>query len=348
MDKKVPHEQQIQKRLNERKFMIQECKVQKQDMNDPSSGNQSNTSRNESRISRKENADMSHNVSKVDQHAAEPEDEHVLLASLIAKLKLDVDENKKSQKQLKKANTSLTQELEKSKQDLEISKFVLLQKNQVTSRRSSLARQAKILTLIGTYFTHLVATPEEGRKTSSKVKRISLTRNTPSPLRSQTHLSGDEDKEIDMALKKVSKTISLMEAVHKLHDPQCPGFGDWQWRLATLPIKLGGLGILSAGDIIQYAFLASHLQTNDLQAKIPMKTGIDSHSYSFQRCLCTSCNAHEMDQWEDHAVHCCSEVGVKFRHNLVRDILVDICSKAEIIVRKEAPMGFLSQDGKDL
>nr|GFA84762.1 pentatricopeptide repeat (PPR) superfamily protein [Tanacetum cinerariifolium] len=63
-------------------------------------------------------------------------------------------------------------------------------------------------------------------------------------------------------------------------------------------------------------------------------------------CLCPSCNAHEMDQRGDHAVHCCSEVGVKFRHNLVRDILVDICSG--IMGRKEAPMGFLSQDGKDL
>ncbi|GJX02382.1 hypothetical protein Tco_0186295 [Tanacetum coccineum] len=64
--------------------------------------------------------------------------------------------------------------------------------------------------------------------------------------------------------------------------------------------------------------------------------------------LCPSCNTHRMDQWGDHAVHCSSEVGVKFRHNLVRDILVDICSKVGIMVRKEAPMGFLSGDGKDL
>ncbi|GKB32000.1 hypothetical protein Tco_0871401, partial [Tanacetum coccineum] len=48
--------------------------------------------------------------------------------------------------------------------------------------------------------------------------------------------------------------------------------------------------------------------------------------------LCPSCNAHRMDQWGDHAVHCSSEVGVKFRHNLVRDILVDICSKVGIMV----------------
>nr|GEV23817.1 hypothetical protein [Tanacetum cinerariifolium] len=60
---------------------------------------------------------MSHNVSKVDQHAAE--DESMLLASLIVNLKLDVDENKMIQKQLKIANMSLNHEHEKSKQDLE-------------------------------------------------------------------------------------------------------------------------------------------------------------------------------------------------------------------------------------
>ncbi|GJR72076.1 RNA-directed DNA polymerase, eukaryota [Tanacetum coccineum] len=266
-----------------------------------------------------------------------------------------------------------------------------------------------------------------------------------------------------------------MEAIHKLHDPNAssfffaialglrnyvlraslenvvtasrPGFGDWQWRLATLPIKLGGLGILSTGDIIQYAFLASRLQTSTLQTKILMKTAIESHGSSFKHALdvfnttcnlvvlsvttctsaphmmktlakcyfgiiekylvfkytlsprhvtilnciraphaqdflfisidglgqrmnhrqfrsvlcyrlvvpmfsegslCPSCNTHQMDQWGDHVVHCSSEVGVKFRHNLVRVILVDICSKVGIMVRKEAPMGFLSEDGKDL
>ncbi|GJZ39567.1 retrovirus-related pol polyprotein from transposon TNT 1-94 [Tanacetum coccineum] len=48
------------------------------------------------------------NMSKVD-------DERVALANLIANLKLDVDENKKIQKQLKKANATLTQELTECK-----------------------------------------------------------------------------------------------------------------------------------------------------------------------------------------------------------------------------------------
>ncbi|GJR11332.1 hypothetical protein Tco_0793984 [Tanacetum coccineum] len=46
-----------------------------------------------------------------DQNDVECDDERVALANLIANLKLDVDENKKIQKQLKKANETLTQEL---------------------------------------------------------------------------------------------------------------------------------------------------------------------------------------------------------------------------------------------
>nr|GEY90796.1 hypothetical protein [Tanacetum cinerariifolium] len=227
-----------------------------------------------------------------------------------------------------------------------------------------------------------------------------------------------------------------------------PRFGDWKWRLATFQIKLGGLGILSAGDIIQYAFLASRLQTSTLQTKILMKTDIESQGSYFKHALdvfnttcnldvlfvttctyaphmmktlakcyfcviekvlvskymlsprhvsilncirpsqaqdflftipidglgqrtdhrqfhsvlcyrftvpmfsegslCPSCNTHRMDQWGDHVVHCSSEVGVKFKHNLVRDILVDICSKVGIMVRNEASMGFFLEDAKDL
>jgi hypothetical protein len=150
----------------------------------------------------------------------------------------------------------------------------------------------------------------------------------------------------DLASKRVSKTIHLIEAINKLNDPQCellllhncegvsklsyalrtcsplhlseaqaqfdqtlraslekivtasgPGFGDWQWRLATLPIKLGGLGILSAGDIIQYAFLASRMQTNDLQDKILTKTGIVTHGPLSQHALDifnTTCNTDSL------------------------------------------------------
>ncbi|GJV80909.1 hypothetical protein Tco_1516779, partial [Tanacetum coccineum] len=179
----------------------------------------------------------------------------------------------------------------------------------------------------------------------------------------------DSKEHLKMVMEaQVQFDQALRTSLEKVVTASRPGFGDWQWRLATLPIKLGGLGILLAGDIIRYAFLASRLQTSALQDKILMKTGIDSHGYSFQhafdafnttcnvdvlsvigctlapqmmktlaKCyfgviekylvsklvvpmfsegsLCPSCNTHQMDQWGDHAVHCSSEVGVKFRHN---------------------------------
>ncbi|GKD14665.1 hypothetical protein Tco_1199072 [Tanacetum coccineum] len=62
--------------------------------------------------------DMRDNDIQNDQNAVECDNERVALANLIATLKLDVDENKKIQKQLKKANASLTQELKECKSTL--------------------------------------------------------------------------------------------------------------------------------------------------------------------------------------------------------------------------------------
>ncbi|GJW19290.1 hypothetical protein Tco_0026726 [Tanacetum coccineum] len=59
------------------------------------------------------------NDNQVDQNAAECVDERAALANLIANLTLDTEENKMILKQLKKANASLTQELEKCKTNLD-------------------------------------------------------------------------------------------------------------------------------------------------------------------------------------------------------------------------------------
>ncbi|GKF44277.1 hypothetical protein Tco_0130829 [Tanacetum coccineum] len=59
--------------------------------------------------------DMCDNDIQTDQNA---NDERIALANLIANLKLDIDENKMIQKQLKKANASLTQELKECKSTL--------------------------------------------------------------------------------------------------------------------------------------------------------------------------------------------------------------------------------------
>ncbi|GJY30780.1 hypothetical protein Tco_0414275 [Tanacetum coccineum] len=67
------------------------------------------------------------------------EDERVALANLIANLKLDVDENKKIQKQLKKANTSLSHELKECKS--------ILAKTSRTLRESNSIRDSCLIAL---------------------------------------------------------------------------------------------------------------------------------------------------------------------------------------------------------
>ncbi|GJW03108.1 hypothetical protein Tco_1561964 [Tanacetum coccineum] len=62
---------------------------------------------------------MCDNEEHAEQNAEVYEDERVVLANLIANLKLDHDENKKIFKQLKKANASLTHELNECKSALE-------------------------------------------------------------------------------------------------------------------------------------------------------------------------------------------------------------------------------------
>ena len=53
-----------------------------------------------------------------------------------------------------------------------------------------------------------------------------------------------------------------------------PGFGDWQWRLATLAFSFGGLGVYAAIDVLHYAFLASRVQTEVLQGVLLGPSGV--------------------------------------------------------------------------
>ncbi|GKD87463.1 hypothetical protein Tco_1358617 [Tanacetum coccineum] len=68
-----------------------------------------------------DSSDMCNNEFEDDQNADDHKDKRVELANLIVNLKLDIDENKKIQKQLRKANNELTHELNEYKFALEVS-----------------------------------------------------------------------------------------------------------------------------------------------------------------------------------------------------------------------------------
>ncbi|GKC21634.1 hypothetical protein Tco_1023784, partial [Tanacetum coccineum] len=70
-------------------------------------------------------------LEQTDQNTVECDDERVVLANLISNLKLDVDENKKIQKQLRKSNTSLAHELKECKSILAETSRTLRESNSI-------------------------------------------------------------------------------------------------------------------------------------------------------------------------------------------------------------------------
>ncbi|KAJ0885045.1 hypothetical protein HanPSC8_Chr10g0440881 [Helianthus annuus] len=64
-----------------------------------------------------------------------------------------------------------------------------------------------------------------------------------------------------------------------------PFFGDLQWRLASLPMRLGGLGLFSARDVGAYAFVASRAQSWELQDHILRNGGVVGLDPDYQQAL---------------------------------------------------------------
>ncbi|GKE22882.1 hypothetical protein Tco_1434394, partial [Tanacetum coccineum] len=153
--------------------------------------------------------------------------------------------------------------------------------------------------------------------------------------------------------------VALRSALERIVTTSGPGFSDWQWRLITLPFAFGGLGIYSTGDVLNYAFLASRLQSAVLQTKLLRHVGIVAYGSTFDDALsvplfsvtkpCSACSRVFMgDIYRDHAVSCAGIVGIKHRHNAVRDTLVDICYRSGISSGKEVDIGLGGERDKSL
>ncbi|KAL6511201.1 hypothetical protein OROHE_020570 [Orobanche hederae] len=61
---------------------------------------------------------------------------------------------------------------------------------------------------------------------------------------------------------------------------------------------------------------------------------------------CSTCSrVFDGDLFGDHAVSCAGMVGIKHRHNLVRNTLLDVCFRSDISAGKEVDIGL--RDGSD-
>ncbi|GJY96472.1 hypothetical protein Tco_0513382 [Tanacetum coccineum] len=64
--------------------------------------------------------------------------------------------------------------------------------------------------------------------------------------------------------------------------------------------------------------------------------------------ICPVCRKACLDSFGEHAVHCKELPGFKYRHDMVKDVLFDICRRVGISAKKEAPVNFLTDpsDGR--
>ncbi|KAF5790327.1 hypothetical protein HanXRQr2_Chr09g0381871 [Helianthus annuus] len=92
----------------------------------------------------------------------------------------------------------------------------------------------------------------------------------------QPHLMEDAISRLDDGLRKAIEDIVVGGG---------PFFGDLQWRLASLPMRLGGLGLFSARDVGAYAFVASRAQSWELQDHILRNGGVVGLDPDYQQAL---------------------------------------------------------------
>ncbi|GJS72311.1 hypothetical protein Tco_0705152 [Tanacetum coccineum] len=173
-----------------------------------------------------DSTDMCDNEKKDEQNAEEPGDEHVLLVSLIANLKLDIDENKNIHKQLKKANTSLTQELDKYMFDLKYCK-IELERNKTFQTNQ---KDKKIVELKCKEALDLMASNNHKNAESLKTeayRTFSVTKEN-AKLNDLANMFAPESEEtIRLAEKSRSKLVTLVkpydyQKLNNLHDLLVP------------------------------------------------------------------------------------------------------------------------------
>nr|GEV73554.1 hypothetical protein [Tanacetum cinerariifolium] len=143
-------------------------------------------------------------------------------------------------------------------------------------------------------------------------------------------LGGAVSRDLDfisrLAMRRAVIAVDLMGLLLQLHDPQSllgsienivvcggPFFRDLQWRLSSLPIRFGGLGLYSRKLVSSYSIVSALACLRDTIPSFDVSSFTNKDTIPF-----------------------------KAQQTLRMDILFDICRCARISAKKEAPMNLLT------
>ncbi|GJW44289.1 hypothetical protein Tco_0073088 [Tanacetum coccineum] len=145
---------------------------------------------------------------------------------------------------------------------------------------------------------------------------------------------------------------ALQSSQERIETASGHGFGDWNGGLPHFPLHLGGLV-----STMHMALWKSQMEdhTSDWLRVVPISglgQSMNGRTYQCVLCYrlsvplfnvpkpCSACSrVFVADIYGDHVVSCAGIIGIKHRHNIVRDTLVDICFWSAILAGKEVDIG---------
>nr|GEW43882.1 hypothetical protein [Tanacetum cinerariifolium] len=160
---------------------------------------------------------MCDNENQADQNAEECDDKRVMLANLIVNFKLGTDEKKKTQKQLKKANTSLTHEIQECKSALETCKSSLEESNRTQHRYLGTIHDQEVK--LAKYIRYNDCTLENDRLEHKLKETLGVSAqkeiDSQEVLKTKGYETSVEKEKNDELVKQSSLTISRYESLIK-------------------------------------------------------------------------------------------------------------------------------------
>ncbi|GJY88442.1 hypothetical protein Tco_0503070 [Tanacetum coccineum] len=169
-----------------------------------------------------------------------------------------------------------------------------------------------------------------------------------------------------MAVRGVVNVVDFMSLLPQLHDPKsellllrsCMGIAKLLFDLRTCqPVHIEETTLFFDKDLhelienivdflpaIPIDMLGQHMSLVEYNIILKYRLMIPLFSVD---AICPVCRKACLDSFMEHAVQCKELPSFKYRHDMVRDVLYDICRRVGISAKKEAHVNFLTDPSDD-